>query len=289
MDHCMSSLPTVAVLGTGIMGAPMARNLLAAGFPVRAWNRSREKAAPLAGAGAVVAGSPAEAADGAQIVLTMLADADAVLDSVDAALDGPDVWVQASTIGIEGTERCAALAADRGVAFVDAPVLGTKQPAEAGRLTVLASGPAAERERLAPLFDAVGARTIWVGDAGAGTRLKLVANSWVLTLVEGLAETIALAEGVGVAPESFLEAIAGGLMDCGYAQQKGKAMIERSFEPAFPLRLAAKDVRLIEDAARRHELDLPLHAAIAARFAEGVGRGNGDLDMAATFLTGAPG
>jgi 3-hydroxyisobutyrate dehydrogenase len=287
MERGMSSLPTVAVLGTGIMGAPMARNLLAAGFPVRAWNRTHAKAAPLADAGAVVAGAPAEAADGAEIVLTMLADTDAVLASVEQALDGPDVWVQASTIGIEGTERCAALAAEHGVAFVDAPVLGTRQPAEAGKLTVLASGPAAERGRLAPLFDAVGARTMWLGAAGAGTRLKLVANSWVLALVEGLAETIALAEGLGVAPESFLEAISGGLMDCGYAQQKGRAMIDRSFEPAFPLRLAAKDVRLIEDAAGRHELDLPLHAAIAARFAEGVERGNGDLDMSATFLTGA--
>jgi 3-hydroxyisobutyrate dehydrogenase len=286
MESGMSSLPTVAVLGTGIMGAPMARNLSAAGFPVRAWNRSGEKAAPLAEHGAAVAGSPAEAADGAEIVLTMLADTDAVLASVDAALDGPDSWVQMSTVGIEGTERCAALAAQRGVAFVDAPVLGTKQPAEDGKLVVLASGPAAERERLEPLFDAVGARTMWLGEAGAGTRLKLVANSWVLTLVEGLAETITLAEGVGVAPESFLEAISGGLMDCGYAHLKGKAMIERSFEPAFALRLAAKDVRLVEDAGRRHELELPLHAAIAARFAEGVERGNGDLDMAATFLTG---
>jgi 3-hydroxyisobutyrate dehydrogenase len=286
MDSGMSSLPTVAVLGTGIMGAPMARNLLAAGFPVRAWNRSGEKAAPLADAGAAVAGSPSEAGDRAGIVLTMLADADSVLASVDAALDGPDVWVQMSTVGIEGTERCAALAAERGVAFVDAPVLGTKQPAEDGKLVVLASGPAGERDRLAPLFDAVGARTMWLGEAGAGTRLKLVANSWVLTLVEGLAETITLAEGLGVAPESFLEAISGGLMDCGYAHLKGQAMIERSFEPAFPLRLAAKDVRLVEEAARRHELELPLHAAIAARFAEGVERGNGDLDMAATFLTG---
>src|SRR5829696_3591295 len=285
MDRSMSSHPTVAVLGTGIMGAPMARNLLAAGFPVRVWNRSAEKAQPLGADGAIVAGSPREACDGAEIALTMLADADAVLDTAAGALDGLELWVQASTIGVDGTERCAALAAERGVAFVDAPVLGTKQPAEQGKLVVLASGPGEQRERLAPLFDAVGARTIWLGEAGAGTRLKLVANAWVLSLVEGLAETLVLAEGLGVAPESFLDAIARGPLDCGYAQLKGKAMIERSFEPAFPLRLAAKDLRLIEEVAERHDVDTPLLAAISARFAEGVERGNGELDISATFLT----
>ncbi len=147
----MSSRDTVAVLGTGIMGAPMARNLLAAGFPVRAWNRTAEKTAPLGAAGAVIGASPAEAADGAQIVLTMLTDADAVVEVAAAALGGADVWIQASTVGIDGAERCAALAAEHGVAYVDAPVLGTRQPAEEGKLIVLAlgarRGPRARRRR----------------------------------------------------------------------------------------------------------------------------------------------
>ena len=283
----MSTPDSVAVLGTGIMGGPMARHLAEAGFPVRAWNRTPEKAEPLRAAGAQVADSPAEAAAGAAVLLTMLTDAGAVLETASAALDGQDVWVQASTVGIEGTERCAALAAERGVAFVDAPVLGTRQPAEDGKLIVLGSGPEAERERLAPLFGAYAARTIWLGEAGAGTRLKLVANTWVLALVEGLAETLALAEGLGVAPQAFLDAIAGGPLDAGYAQAKGKGMIAREFAPAFPLRHAAKDLRLVEDAAARHELSVPLVTAIAERFAEGVERGHGDLDMSATFLTTA--
>ena len=283
----MSSRDTIAVLGTGIMGAGMARNLLAAGFPVRAWNRTAEKAAPLGEAGAVVAGSPAEAAEGAQIVLTMLSDADAVTEAVAGALDGAEVWLQMSTVGIEGAERCAALAAERGVALVDAPVMGSRQPAADGTLVVLASGPDELRDRVDPLFDAVGARTIWVGEAGAAQRLKLVANTWVLALVEGLAETLVLAEGLGVPPQSFLELIAGGPLDSAYGQLKGKGMIERSFPPAFTLSLAAKDLRLIETAARRHDLDVPLIETIAARFAEGVAAGNGDLDMSATFLTGA--
>src|SRR5215218_9689711 len=116
----MTSTETVAVLGTGMMGAPMARNLLAAGFQVRAWNRTAEKAAPLADAGAVVAGSPAEAADGASLLLTMLTDADAVLDAAPAALDGPDVWLQCSTVGLDGQARIAALAAEHRIPLIDA-------------------------------------------------------------------------------------------------------------------------------------------------------------------------
>jgi len=283
----MTSKDTVAVLGTGIMGAPMARNLLAAGFPVRAWNRTAAKAAPLGEAGAVVAGSPGEAGAGAGIVLTMLTDADAVLETAAEALDGAQVWLQMSTVGIDAAERCAALAAERGVTLVDAPVLGSRQPAEEGKLVVLASGPEDVRERVDPLFDAVAARILWLGEAGSGQRLKLVANTWVLALVEGLAETLLLAEGLGVPPQWFLDVIAGGQMDCGYAQLKGRGMIERSFPPAFPLRHAAKDLRLVEEAVGRYELDVPLIDAVAARFAQGVEAGHGDLDMSATFLTGA--
>src|SRR3954468_15678196 len=266
MDPAMSSPPTVAVLGTGIMGAPIARHLLDAGFPVRVWNRSAEKARPLAEAGATVAASPAEAGEGAGVVLTMLADADAVLDTAGPALAGAETWIQMSTIGVEGTERCAALAHATEVAFVDAPVLGSRQAAEDGKLTVLASGPSDRGEALAPLFDAIAARVMWVGEAGAGTRLKLVADAWVLAMVEGVAETIVLAEGLGVDPHTFLEAISGGQMDSGYAQAKGRAMIDRSFEPpAFPLRLAAKDLGLIAEAAGRHDIDVPLLEAIGRR------------------------
>jgi 3-hydroxyisobutyrate dehydrogenase len=281
----MSSNDTVAVLGTGIMGAPMARSLLAARFPVRAWNRTAEKAAPLADAGAAVGGSPREAAEGAGVVLTMLTDADAVLETAEEALDGAAVWVQMSTVGLEGSERCAALAAERGVTYVDAPVLGSRQQAEQGKLVVLASGPEDVRERVDPLFGAVGTRTLWLGEAGSGQRLKLVANAWVVALVESVSETLQLAEGLGVPPQSFLDLIAGMPMDSGYAQVKGKGMIERSFPPAFPLRHAAKDVRLIEAAAARHDLDVPLIETIAQRFAHGVDAGRGDLDLSATFLT----
>src|SRR5947209_6733033 len=233
----------VVVLGAGgIMGFPIARNLARGGFAVSAWNRSREKAQPLADDGVSVAASPAEAAPGADVVITMLSDADAVLESARDALrvagDGV-VWVQMSTVGLDGTERCAALADEHGVTLVDAPVLGTKAPAEQGELIVMASGPESARERLDPLFEAIAKKVLWVGDAGAGTRLKLVTNSWIVTVVEGAAETVALAEGIGVDPHEFLEVVAGGRLDLPYLQTKGKTIVERYFDPSFRLARAA--------------------------------------------------
>jgi 3-hydroxyisobutyrate dehydrogenase len=287
-----ASTETVAVLGAGgTMGRAMAANLLDVGIAVRAWNRTRDKAQPLADRGATACDTAAEAADGATVLLTMLADADAVLGAVDGALErlGDDaVWLQMSTIGIEGTERCAVLAGEHGVTLVDAPVLGTKAPAEAGELTVLASGPQRVQDRLAPLLEATGKRTVWLGEAGAGTRMKVVTNSWIVAVVEGAAETLALAEGLDVDPRAFLDAVGGGPLDLPYLQTKGTAMLERSFEPSFSLRLAAKDANLAVAAAERHELDLPVVRAIAQRLAQGAER-HGDQDLSATFLTSIDG
>jgi 3-hydroxyisobutyrate dehydrogenase len=283
--------PTVAILGTGIMGAGMARSALRAGLPLRAWNRTRERAEPLAGDGAVVAGSVAEAVEGADLVVTMLSDTDAVLAVADEALaaagDGA-LWVQTSTIGLAGHERCAELAARRGIELVDAPVVGTKQPAEEGKLTVLASGPEGVRERCEPLFEAIGQRTLWLGAAGDGTRLKLVANTWIGGLVEVLGETMALADVLGIEKRRFLDLIEGGPLDLPYAQLKGGMMIDRAFDPSFSLELAAKDARLIAEAADRHGLDLPLPRTVAERMQEGVEAGHGGKDLAATYLTSAP-
>jgi 3-hydroxyisobutyrate dehydrogenase len=281
----MSDAPTIALLGAGgIMGKPMAANLAEAGFTVRGWNRTREKAEQ---DGVDVAGSPEEAADGAAIVLTMLADTDAVLGAVEGALRDGVLWLQMSTIGIEGTERAKALSAEKGATFVDAPVLGTKGPAEAGELVVIASGPDAARGDAEPVFDAVGQRTVWAGEAGAATRLKLVANAWILSLVEAIGETFALADGLDVAHEAFLDVVSGGAMDLPYLQMKGKAIMAREFDPAFRLELAAKDAGLVADAASEAGLDLPLLDTVRDRLREGIEE-HGDEDMSATYLTSAP-
>jgi 3-hydroxyisobutyrate dehydrogenase len=272
----------IAFLGTGIMGAPMARNLARAGHDVTVWNRTAEKARPLAEDGAHVAQDPAAAVAEAEVVVTMLTDADAV-ESVmrEAAPAAPAgaVWWQASTVGIEGTERLVALAAGHGLSYVDGPVLGTKGPAEQGTLVVLASGDPEAVERCAPLFDAVGSKTIRLGQVGEATRLKLVLNHWVLVVTAGLAETIALAEGLGLDPNLFLAAIEGGPLDLGYAHFKVPGMIAGQLPVAFPLKHALKDAELVLEAARRHGLDLGLAPAVRDRFARAAAAGHADDDM----------
>jgi 3-hydroxyisobutyrate dehydrogenase len=277
----------VAVLGTGIMGAAMARNLLAEGMEVRAWNRSREKAEPLEEDGAEVADSPADAARGADFLLTMLADAEVVEEAIAGdvlpALAEDGVWLQMSTVGEDGSNRLAETANEHGVDFVDAPVLGTRQPAEQGQLMVLASGPEEIRERSQRIFDAVGSKTVWLGEAGAGSRLKLVVNNWIVGLLGVLAETVALANSTGVDPARFLETIEGGPLGLPYAQLKGNMMIEEDFPTSFSARLARKDTGLVLDTAEAQDLEMPIARAVAARFDEAIQAGHGEQDMAAIY------
>jgi 3-hydroxyisobutyrate dehydrogenase len=276
----------VAVLGTGIMGAPMARNLAAAGHEVVVWNRTREKAEAT---GLEVAGSPRQAIGAADAVLTMLPDAEVVGEVValDAFADDA-VWVQTSTVGL-GVETLAARAEDAGVAFLDAPVLGTKAPAEQGALTVLAAGPRELRERCRPIFDAIGSKTLEFDRVGEASRFKLVLNSWILAVLEGIAETLAFAQASGFDPALVLETIAGGPLDAPYAQLKGRMMVERSFEPSFPLALAFKDTALMREAAARARVELPLVELVAAQFRRAIDAGHGDEDWAAVFHASAGG
>jgi len=277
----------VAVLGTGIMGAAMARNLLAGGIEVSAWNRSREKAEPLQEDGAEVADSPADAARGANFLLTMLADADAVEEALAGdvlpALAEGGVWLQMSTVGEDGTKRLEETANEHGVDFVDAPVLGTRQPAEQGQLIVLASGPEEARERSQQVFDAVGSKTVWLGEAGAGSRLKLVVNNWIVGLLGVLAETVAFANSIGVDASRFLETIEGGPLGLPYAQLKGNMMIEEDFPTSFSARLARKDASLVLGTAEAHDLEMPIARTVAARFDEAIKAGHGEEDMAAIY------
>jgi 3-hydroxyisobutyrate dehydrogenase len=274
----------ITFLGTGIMGAPMARHLAQAGHEVTVYNRTADKARPLAEHGATVAEEPAAAAKGgADVVVTMLTDGEAVEDvmaEAAPALAEGTVWWQASTVGVSGTEGLVALAEDHGLTLVDAPVLGTRGPAEDGELVVLASGPAAARETLAPLFDAVGSKTIVLGDEpGAASRFKLVMNHWVLALTDSIAETIAFAEGVDLDPSLFLDAIAGGSLDVGYAHLKGPGMIAGELPVAFPLKHALKDLDLILEAGDRNALDLALARTIHDRYATAAAAGHADDDM----------
>ncbi|MFI2641475.1 NAD(P)-dependent oxidoreductase [Streptomyces sp. NPDC018610] len=285
------TIRTVGVLGTGIMGAAMARNLLRAGHTVRAWNRTRAKAEPLAADGARVVDTPAEAVRDADVILTMLYDGDTVLETMREAAPAARAgaaWVQSTTAGLDAVAELAALAGEHGLLFYDAPVLGTKQPAEAGQLSVLAAGPAQGRDAVAPVFDAVGARTVWTGEDGAAatsTRLKLVANSWVLAATAATGEALALAKGLGVDPQGFFDLISGGPLDMGYLHAKAALVLEdRLLPPSFAVATAEKDARLIVEAGERNGVRLDVAAASAERFARAAAQGHADEDMAAAYF-----
>ncbi|WP_067539287.1 NAD(P)-dependent oxidoreductase [Nocardia crassostreae] len=280
---------TAAVLGTGIIGAPVARNLRKA-FAVRAWNRSRSAVEPLAAEGIHVAETAAEAVSGAEVMITVLTDAAAVRQVLEAAAPAPGtVWIQLSTVGDTDTAELADLAAELGLVFYDAPVQGTKQPAELGRLVVLAAGPESERATATAVFDAIGSRTLWIDEKpGAATRLKLALNSLVFALTHGIAESLSLVEALGVDPRLVVEAVSGGPLDSGFFQAKAGATLSGDLTPAFSITNAVKDARLIVAAADRAGIAVDVTAAGLDRFRRAADAGHGAADMAASHLSWSP-
>jgi 3-hydroxyisobutyrate dehydrogenase len=279
--------PTIALLGTGTMGLPIGSNLLRAGLPLRTWNRNADKAKPLGEQGATVAASPGDAVSGADVVITMLYDADSVAEVMRQAAGrfAPSVtWIQLTTVGVDGAEQLAELADELGLVYVDSPVLGTKQPAQDGALVVLAAGPAEAKSTCQPIFDIIGSRTIWLDQPGAASKLKLVVNAWVLAMLEGIAESLTLAEGLGLDPKLFLAAVRGGATDAPYVQLKGNGMLERDWAPAFGLSNADKDARLILRAAESAGLRMAITEAAHEYFEQAIEAGHGDKDMSATYL-----
>lgn len=285
----MTDKPTVALLGTGIMGAGMGHNLLASGLPLRVWNRTRAKAEPLAEAGASVFDSPAEAVAGTDVIVTMLRDGDSVVEAIAEAapgLRGGQLWAQTTTVGLDAADQLADLAAQHGLIIVDAPVLGTRAPAEQGQLLILAAGPESAREPLAPVFEAVGRETVWLADdasTAAASRLKLVLNSWVLAITGATAEAMALCRALGVDPQAFLDGV-GGPLDSGYMRVKAAAILGEDWEPSFTVNNAAKDADLIAAAGRTHGARMDIAEAMAARLHRAEELGHGDKDMVANYF-----
>lgn len=275
----------VAVLGTGVMGAGMARSLLREGHEVAVWNRSRDRAEPLASDGATVADTAVEAVGAADVVLTMLFDLDATLEVVGGAAGafGADAeWVQTGTVGIDGTARLAELAGKHGIAFLDSPVLGTKAPAEQGKLTVLVSGGAALVERVRPVLDAIGAKTVVAGDRpGAASALKLACNSYIASITAATGQALELARATGVEPALLLEAFAGAAADSPYLQVKGKQVLSGEHPTSFAVDGVVKDVGLMIEAAEAAGVPSALLQAVRAVFDQASRAGHGAEDMAA--------
>jgi 3-hydroxyisobutyrate dehydrogenase len=275
-----------AVLGTGIMGAAMARSLAREGHQVTVWNRTPVRAEAVVAQRITACGGIADALLDADVVFTMLFDAASVLDvtgEIVGAL-GPDaVWAQSTTVGPDGMRRIADAAGGVRDRILDAPVLGTKQPAESGQLTVVVSGASAALDAARPAFDAVGGRVLEVGDRlGDASALKLAVNSWVASICAATAQAMGLAESLGLEQRMFLEAIQGGAADSAYAQAKGAIMAERTWDdPAFALDSVVKDVGLMVEAARETGFPDELLAALLALYDRASERGLGGADMAA--------
>jgi len=274
----------VAVLGIGAMGHAMATSALRAGIPTIVWNRRPAATRDLAGLGADVAETAADAARRAAVVVTMVTDTDAVMSiardqGMLAALAPGAIWAQMATIGVAGTERVAAMVqAERpDVTLLDAPVSGSRDPAEQGQLTIFASGPEEARSRVAPLFDALGQRTIWVGAVGAGSRLKLVNNTLVALAAEAVATSVALARRLGLATETVIEAVGGGPLVSPWQAAKLARIAGGEFSAQFALSLALKDVRLALQAADDDRF--AVLACLADEWQQVVDAGLGDQDL----------
>ena len=280
----------VAVLGIGAMGHGMAASALRAGLPTIVWNRSLAPTRDLAELGAEVAETPADAARRAAVVVTMVTDTDAVISiardqGMLAALSPGAIWAQMATIGVAGIERVAAMvAAERPeVTLLDAPVSGSKEPAEQGRLTIFASGPEAARPRVAALFEALGQRTIWVGAVGAGSRLKLVNNTLVAFAAEGVANAAALAGRLGLETETVIQALAGSPLVSPWQAAKLARIATGEFSAQFALSLALKDVRLALQAT--DDGRFAALGCLAEEWQQAADQGLGDQDLTVVTRT----
>ncbi len=275
------------MIGTGTMGAGMARSAKRAGIDVAVWNRTMARAEPLAGDGIEVADSVADAVTGADVVITILFDVDAVLANIDELTGalGPDaVWLQSSTVGPDGMARIAAAA--KGVNLLDAPMLGTKKPAEEGNLVPLISGDSDHVTTVQPVLDAIGAKTIVAGtQLGQASALKLACNAWILSITAATAQSVALTQKQGLDPTLFLSAINGGGADSPYAQLKGKSMIAGDFTPSFEIDGGRKDAALIVEAAAKAGVHTAVFEQVKAAFDRASEDGHGDEDLSAVFIT----
>lgn len=276
----------IGFLGLGIMGARMAANLAKAGHVVRVWNRSPAKAHELASQGCVPCEDLADGVRGVQVAVTMLADPAALRETVldrgmlEAMPEG-SLWIDCSTVDPETSRALAAEADRRGIRFLDAPVSGSLGAAANAKLVFFVGGDASDIAFAAPLFEAMGMRTVHAGPRGAGATLKLVNNLFLAQAQAAWSETLGLADRMGLATEVVHDAVLPTHVAPGFLTFKRPKIEARDWSPEFPLRLALKDIRLALAAAHEHGLDLVQAQACERLFAEASLRGFGDADISA--------
>lgn len=289
------SNPSIAFIGLGAMGAPMAENLVAAGFEVTVYNRSKAKASGLAAKGAAVATSPAQAVQSGAIVVTMLAN-DAALEAVTLGEGGfaetlgqGGLHISMSTVSPETSRRLAAEHAKRGSLFLAAPVFGRPEAAAVKKLWICQAGPAEAKSRAKPVLDAIGQGIHDFGDdPGAANVVKLSGNFLILSAVEAMAEAFAMAEKNGIDRKALAGFFGQTIFGCPIYQNYGRIIADRAFEPAgFKLELGMKDVRLVRDVAETAEQPMPLADLLHARLLSALAKGRGSLDWTAIELSSA--
>jgi 3-hydroxyisobutyrate dehydrogenase len=277
----------VGLLGVGLMGTAMAHRLLDRGIPVIAWDRSAEHVRDLEARGGTPAETPGDVVRSAAVVITMLPTAEVILDLIEPLLsDWPQgtIWLQMSSVGAAEADQLTHTAEAHGVTLIDAPVSGSTHPAEQGQLTILASGPDPARATLEPIFDALASRVLWVGAAGAGSRLKLAANHWMITMVGALSESMNLCQIMGLDPQHFITLLDGGPLGSAYALQKLDEMQRHQYPAGFPVRLALKDLQLVSEVQKGSETTMPVLDVALERFTK-ASRDFADQDLAAVYET----
>jgi len=285
-DTNMNQRPSVAVLGLGAMGHAFAANLLKNGFDTWGWNRTKARGEDLQSAGLQLADTPEEAVKQADVVISMLANAEItqeVLQKAQAELKQGAVVVQMGTIGVEATEKLIADFAEQrpDIVFLDAPVSGTKAPAENAQILILASGDRERAEKVEAVFAAISKGAKWLGKAGAASRMKLVVNAWLISMVQGLAESTQMAEEFGFTPDQFWDVLDGGPLAVPYAKSKLGMIKEGEYEPQMHLTWAVKDARLALAAAEKSHL--PGLQQIAGLWQEAVDAGYGEKDLSVIY------
>ncbi len=270
----------IAWIGTGIMGAPMARRLLRAGHRVTVFNRTAARARVLESDGAVVAATPADAVRGAEVVFTMVPDTpdvEAVIEEIASVLTPKALVIDMSTIAPAGARRVADRLSGRGASFLDAPVSGGEPGAIEGTLTIMVGGTDEEFDRARPLFELLGKRITHMGPVGHGQMTKLVNQVAVAVNLEATVEALLLATRGGLDPARALEAIGGGAAASWQLNNLGPKIIAKDYRPGFFIKLLRKDLRLVSEAARETGTPLPALAMVSALFDAASAQGH-DLD-----------
>ena len=280
----------VGLLGVGLMGSAMGYRLLHQGLAVIAWDHTAEHARALEERGAERAENPSAVVLGADVVITMLPTAPIVLEVVEPLLeDWPEatIWLQMSSVGAVEADQLASTAEAHGVKLVDAPVSGSTHPAEEGELTILASGPDSARKSVEPVFEALGSRVLWVGEAGMGSRLKMATNHWMIAMTAALAEAMHLCQAMGLDQQQFIELLDGGPLGSAYGLLKLDEMRRHDYPAGFPVRLALKDLELVREVEQSSKLSMPLLDVVHERFLT-ANEDHADEDLAAVYEVGRP-